>query len=291
MVRPPSVKRLAALLALTFCLATTPLAAQERFITLASTTSTDNSGLFGHILPIFTGATGIAVRVVAVGTGAALRLGEAGDADVLLVHARAAEDEFVAKSYGAFRRDVMYNDFVIVGPGADPAGIAGGSDAVAALQKVAAAKSVFVSRGDDSGTHKAEMRLWAASGIDPRAHSGAWYKQTGSGMGATLNTTSSLNAYTLSDRGTWLSFQNRGLLAIMVEGDPRLFNPYGVILVNPARHPHVKVADANAFIDWLTGADGQRAISGFRINGERLFTPSATGAAPATTATAPSARK
>ncbi len=251
--------------------------AAERFITLASTTSTANSGLFDHILPLFTATTAIEVRVVAVGTGAALKLGERGDADVVLVHARAAEDEFVARGFGVERRAVMYNDFVIVGPASDPAGIAGSRDAPAALVAIARAAAPFVSRGDDSGTHKAERRLWRAAGIDPSLGSGKWYFETGSGMGATLNTAAAKEAYSLSDRGTWLSFKNRGGLTVAVEGDRRLFNPYGVILVNPERHPYVKRKAAMAFIDWLTSAPGQAAIAAFAIAGEQLFVPNAEG--------------
>ena len=247
--------------------------AEEHFIILASTTSTANSGLFEHILPLFTAETGIAVHVVAVGTGAALRLGQRGDVDVVLVHARAAEDAFVAAGHGVERRDVMYNDFVIVGPATDPAGVRGMSDAPAALRRIAGAGAAFVSRGDDSGTHKAELRLWAAAGGVPDSRAASWYREAGAGMGATLNTARAMGAYALADRGTWLSFANRGDLAVLVEGDARLFNPYGVILVNPARHPHVKAADARAFIAWLTGAAGQAAIAGFSRNGERLFTP------------------
>lgn len=269
------VRKLACLFSLSLCLLATPLAAQETSIILASTTSTDNSGLFRYLLPKFTSASGIGVHVVAVGTGAALRLGQAGDADVLLVHARTAEEAFVAKGYGAFRRDVMFNDFVIVGPGDNPATGHIVKDAVEALQKIADGRHDFVSRGDDSGTHRAEMRLWKAAEIDPRKNSGAWYKQTGSAMGATLNTASSLNAYALTDRGTWLSFNNRGQLAVVAEGDPRLFNQYGVILVEPTRYPHIKVDQARAFIDWLTGPEGQRAIGEFRINGKPLFVPNA----------------
>ncbi len=261
--------------AMAFCLLATPAIAQQNFITLASTTSTENSGLFRHILPAFTAASGVDVRVVAVGTGAALRLGQAGDADVLLVHARDAEEDFVARGYAPFRRNVMFNDFVIVGPREDPARVRGTDDAPAALRQIAAGGHSFISRGDDSGTHRAEMRLWQALPLDPRGASGTWYKQTGAGMGATLNTTSSLDAYTLTDRGTWLSFSNRGQLTIIVEGDPRLFNQYGVLLVNPERHPHVKMEQATAFIDWLTGPDGQRAIAEFRIDGEQLFVPNA----------------
>ncbi len=247
---------------------------QERFITLASTTSTANSGLFDSILPLFEKASGIAVRVVAVGTGAALKLGERGDVDVVLVHARGAEDRFVASGFGVGRRDVMYNDFVIVGPAADGAAIAGMKDAPAALRRIAAARAPFVSRGDDSGTHKAERRLWAAAGGAPGAGVD-WYREAGAGMGATLNTARAMAAYSLVDRGTWLSFANRGDLVALVEGDARLFNPYGVILVNPARHEHVKAADGEAFIDWITGPEGQAAIAAFTIGGERLFTPSA----------------
>ena len=243
--------------------------AQERFITLASTTSTANSGLFDSILPLFTATSGIEVRVVAVGTGAALKLGERGDVDVVLVHARGAEERFVAAGFGIDRRDVMYNDFIIVGPASDPAAIAGLADAPEALRRIAAARATFVSRGDDSGTHKAELRLWSAP------PSGDWYREAGAGMGATLNTARAMDAYSLADRGTWLSFANRGGLVALVEGDPRLFNPYGVILVNPARHPYVKARDAAAFMDWLTGPEGQAAIGAFTLEGERLFTPNA----------------
>ena len=261
------VRRL--LLALVSLLGASVAEAQERFITLASTTSTANSGLFEYILPLFTETTGIAVRVVAVGTGAALKLGERGDVDVVLVHARGAEERFVAAGFGLGRRDVMVNDFIIVGPAADPAGIKGMASAPAALARIAERRAPFVSRGDDSGTHKAELRLWDAR------QSGDWYREAGAGMGATLNTARAMDAYTLADRGTWLSFANRGSLVALVEGDPRLVNPYGVILVNPARQPHVKAADGGAFIDWLTGPQGQAAIGAFTINGEGLFTPSA----------------
>ena len=251
--------------------------ADENFITLASTTSTENSGLFGSILPKFTARTGIKVRVVAVGTGAALRLGENGDADVVMVHARAAEESFVAAGYGVERHAVMYNDFVIVGPDADPAGVRRFTEAPAALRKIAAARAAFVSRGDDSGTHKAELRLWDASGVDPKQGSGRWYFETGSGMGATLNTAAAKNGYAIADRGTWLSFGNRGELVVLVEGDPRLFNPYGVILVNPERHPHVKAEQGQAFIGCLISPEGQKAIAEFEINGEQLFVPDAGG--------------
>ncbi len=248
-----------------------PAAAGERFITVASTTSTENSGLFRHLLPRFEAATGIAVHVVARGTGQALALGRNGDVDVLLVHDRVAEDKFVAQGFGIDRRDVMYNDFVIVGPRGDPARIAGLTDAPAALARIAAAAAPFASRGDDSGTHRAERRLWRAAGIDVEAASGGWYRETGSGMGATLNTASGMNAYALSDRATWAAFANKGELSILVEGDKRLFNPYGVILVNPARHGHIKKADAGRFLDWLTGAAGRAAIDSFRVDGKQLF--------------------
>ncbi len=248
-----------------------PVAAGERFITVASTTSTENSGLFRHLLPRFEAATGIAVRVVARGTGQALALGRNGDVDVLLVHDRVAEEKFVAQGYGIDRRDVMYNDFVIVGPRGDPARIAGMTDAPAALARIAAAAAPFASRGDDSGTNRAERRLWRAASIDVEAASGGWYRETGSGMGATLNTASGMNAYALSDRATWIAFANKGELSILVEGDKRLFNPYSVILVNPARHGHIKKADAGRFLDWLTGAAGQAAIDSYRVDGKQLF--------------------
>ncbi|MFZ1414357.1 MAG: substrate-binding domain-containing protein [Defluviicoccus sp.] len=248
-----------------------PAQAEERFVTVASTTSTQNSGLFDKILPAFTAASGIEVRVVAVGTGQAIRLAERGDADVLLVHHRPSEEKFVADGFGVRRFDVMYNDFVIVGPAADPAGIRGLKDAPAALSRIAAAGQPFASRADDSGTHKLELALWQKAGVDVKAASGTWYRETGSGMGATLNTATGLNAYAITDRGTWLSFNNKGTLAILVEGDKTLFNQYGVILVNPARHPHVKAKDGQAFVDWLISAPGQAAINAYAINGEPLF--------------------
>ncbi len=250
-------------------------AAAERFILLQSTTSTQNSGLFDAILPGFTAATGIEVRVVAVGTGQALKNARNGDGDVLLVHAREAEEAFVSEGYGVARFDVMYNDFVIVGPPADPAGIAGLSDATAALEAIAAAEAPFASRGDDSGTHVKELALWRAAGVDPTAASGSWYRETGSGMGATLNVALGMGAYTLTDRGTWIAFKNKGNFGILVSGDARLFNPYGVILVNPARHPRVKAEDGQAFIDWLTGPEGQAAIAAYTLNGQQLFFPNA----------------
>jgi tungstate transport system substrate-binding protein len=255
-----------------FCLACSP-AHEERFITLASTTSTENSGLLAAILPEFQAKTGIEVRVVALGTGQALRLARRGDADVVMVHDRAAEDRFVSEGWGVERVDVMYNDFVLVGPKSDPAGIAGWRDAPRGLARIAETRAPFISRGDDSGTWKAERRLWKASGIDPTPESGTWYAESGSGMGATLNTAAGIHAYTLTDRGTWLSFGNRGNLTILVEGDERLFNPYGAMLVNPERHPHVKEADARAFIEWIVSDAGRAAISGFRIHGETLFHP------------------
>jgi tungstate transport system substrate-binding protein len=250
-------------------------AAAERYITIASTTSTENSGLFGYLQPIFKQKTGIDFRVVALGTGQALDVGRRGDVDVVFVHDKAAEEKFVAEGFGIDRRDVMYNDFVLLGPKRDPARIAGGHDIAAALKAIQTAQAPFVSRGDRSGTHAAELRLWTDAGIDIAASKDTWYRETGSGMGASLNTASSMNAYILSDRGTWLAFKNRGDLAILVEGDKRLFNQYGVIMVNPARHPQVKQSEARAFIDWLTSADGQAAIAAFRINGEQAFFPDA----------------
>lgn len=249
--------------------------AEDPFIVVQSTTSTENTGLFKYLLPIFKAKTGIDVRVVAVGTGQALKNAERGDGDVVLVHAKAAEEKFVADGFGVSRTPVMYNDFVIVGPKEDPAKIDGMKDAKAALKKIAAAKAAFASRGDDSGTDKAEKKLWQATGIDIKAASGDWYRSTGSGMGATLNTAAGMNAYALSDRGTWISFKNRGPLKIVVEGDVSLFNQYGVILVNPVKNPHVKVKEGQAFVDWLTGAEGQAAIKGFKIDGEELFYPNA----------------
>ena len=248
-----------------------PASAQE-FITVASTTSTENSGLFGHILPLFQEESGIEVRVVAQGTGQALETGRRGDADVVFVHARAQEEQFVADGYGVERFDVMYNDFVIVGPGDDPAEVGSAENAAAAMAAIASTEAGFASRGDDSGTHVAEKNLWAAAGVEPE---GAWYLSTGSGMGATLNTAAQVPAYALTDRGTWLSFENRGPLEIVFEGDDVLFNPYGVILVNPEMHPHVKAEAGQAFIDWLVSDDGQAAIASFEIGGEQLFFPSA----------------
>ncbi|MEN3351602.1 MAG: tungstate transport system substrate-binding protein [Bradyrhizobium sp.] len=252
-----------------------PAGAQERTITVASTTSTEQSGLFGHLLPQFTIATGIAVKVVAVGTGQALDIGRRGDADVVFVHDRPAEDKFMSEGQGVKRFDVMYNDFVIVGPKADPAHIAGDKNVSEALRRIAAAKTPFISRGDRSGTHQAELRLWKDAGIDLAAAKGDWYREIGQGMGAALNMAASSGGYVLSDRGTWLSFKNRGDLTILSEGDKRLFNQYGVMLVNPANHPNVKVRDGQAFIDWLISAAGQQAIAGYKVGGEQLFFPDA----------------
>ena len=249
-----------------------PVYGQQRYITVASTTSTEQSGLFRHLLPIFEKRTGIQVRVVALGTGQALDMGKRGDADVVFVHDEAAEKRLVAEGFFVERREVMYNDFIIVGPKSDPAR-AGGRDAVAALMTIAEKKAPFASRGDKSGTHAAELRLWKQAGIDPVQGRGAWYRETGSGMGPTLNTASGMNAYALTDRGTWLSFKNRGELGIVVEGDKRLFNQYGVMLVNPKKHAHVKRADGMAFINWLASAEGQKAIAAYKIDGEQLFFP------------------
>jgi tungstate transport system substrate-binding protein len=249
--------------------------AADPFIVVQSTTSTEQSGLFGHLLPLFEAKTGIEVRVVAVGTGQAIKNARNGDGDVLFVHAKPDEEKFVADGEGVKRFDVMYNDFVIVGPKSDPAGVAGMTDATGALQKIATAKVPFVSRGDDSGTHKAEQQLWRAAGVDAAAASGTWYRETGSGMGPTLNTAAGMHAYTLSDRGTWLSFQNRSDLEILVQGDGRLFNQYGVMLINPAKHPNVKADLGQKFVDWLVGPEGQQAIAAYKINGQQLFFPNA----------------
>jgi tungstate transport system substrate-binding protein len=249
--------------------------AQDRSIVVASTTSTEQSGLFGYLLPRFTEATGVAVKVVAVGTGQALDIGRRGDADVVFVHDRPAEDKFMSEGQGVKRFDVMYNDFVIVGPKSDPAHIAGDKDVVDALKKIAAAQAPFISRGDHSGTHEAELRLWKQAGIDVAAAKGSWYREIGQGMGPALNMASSANAYLLSDRGTWLSFKNRGDLALLTEGDKRLFNQYGVMLVNPAKHPNVKAQDGQAFIDWLVSPKGQETITDYKVGGEQLFFPNA----------------
>ena len=256
---------------------TSPGAAGSGSIKLASTTSTENSGLFAYLLPIFESKTGIKVHVIAVGTGQAIWIARNGDADVLLVHHKRSEEQFVREGYGVERLDLMYNDFVIVGPRADPAGIGGMADVVAALKKIAAAKVPFASRGDDSGTHKAERELWREAGIDVSAASGTWYREVGSGMGGTLNTAAGMNAHTLSDRATWLSFRNKAELVILVEGDEHLYNQYGVIRVSPEKHPHVKAAAAKAFVDWLTSEAGQKAIADFKVKGQQLFFPNAKG--------------
>ncbi|MBK8739939.1 MAG: extracellular solute-binding protein [Betaproteobacteria bacterium] len=261
-------------LTLALGLAVPPAAlAQDKFIVVASTTSTEDSGLFKHLLPAFKAKSGIDVRVVAQGTGQALATARKGDADVVFVHDRVAEQKFVEEGFGIDRREVMYNDFVIVGPKADPAKIAGSKDAIDALKKIAASAAPFTSRGDKSGTHAAELRYWKQADVDPQTGKGTWYRETGSGMGPTLNTASAMGAYAFTDRGTWLSFKNRGELAIAVEGDNKLFNQYGVMLVNPAKHPHVKKELGQAFIDWITSPDGQAAIAGYKIEGQQLFFP------------------
>jgi tungstate transport system substrate-binding protein len=253
-----------------------PLAqAQDKFITVASTTSTEQSGLFKHLLPVFEKKTGIQVRVVALGTGQALDMARRGDADVVFVHDKVAEEKFVADGFGVRRFEVMYNDFVLVGPKSDAAKVMGGKDIIDAYRKIADAKAPFASRGDKSGTHAAELRLWKASGVDPQSGKGTWYRETGSGMGPTLNTASAMNAYAFTDRGTWLSFKNRGDLVIVVEGDQRLFNQYGVMLVNPARHAHVKKEPAQSFIDWIVSPEGQKTIAGYKIGTDQLFFPNA----------------
>jgi tungstate transport system substrate-binding protein len=248
---------------------------EQPFLVLASTTSTENSGLFDYILPEFTRDSGIQVRVVAVGTGQAIRLASSGDADVLLVHHRPSEDTFVAQGLGVRRYPVMHNDFVLVGPAADPASVIGQADMLQAMQAIAGSESLFASRGDDSGTHKKELSLWAEAGVDPVVDSGTWYRETGSGMGATLNTAVAMGAYALSDRATWASFGNKGELKVVLEGDARLFNPYGVILVNPERFPHVRASLGQAFIDWLVSARGQALIAGYVIDGAPVFFPDA----------------
>ncbi|MCA3639540.1 MAG: extracellular solute-binding protein [Methylobacterium sp.] len=251
-------------------------AAQARFITVSSTTSTTDSGLFNHLLPAFRAKTGIEVRVVSQGTGQALDTGRRGDADVVFVHARAQEVKFVEDGFGVERKPVMYNDFVLIGPKSDPAGIKGSKDIAAALKAIQTKAAPFVSRGDKSGTHAAELNLWKVAGVEIEQAKGPWYREIGQGMGAALNTSGAMNAYVLSDRATWINFKNRGDLEIVVEGDRRLFNQYGVILVNPAKHTHVKKADGQAFIDWLVGPEGQKSIADYKINGEQLFFPNAT---------------
>ena len=248
--------------------------AQEKSIVVSSTTSTEQSGLFAHILPIFEKKTSVQVKVVAVGTGQALDIGRRGDADVVFVHDKPAEEKFLDEGYATKRNEVMYNDFVLIGPKSDPAKISGGKDIQAALQKIASTQAPFISRGDKSGTHAAELRYWKSSGIEVAQTSG-WYKETGSGMGPALNTASAMNGYILSDRATWLTFKNRGELVILVQGDPRLFNQYGVMLVNPAKYPQVKKLEGQAFIDWLISKDGQDTIASYKVGGEQLFFPNA----------------
>ena len=270
------IRALARVLVLGVCAAFAGMvAAQEPFINVASTTSTEQSGLFKHLLPQFQKDTGIGVRVVAVGTGQALDIGKRGDADVVFVHDKAAEEKWLAEGNGVERYPVMYNDFVLIGPKADPAHVAGGKDITVALKKVLEAKAPFVSRADKSGTHSAELRLWKDAGIDIATAKGPWYRETGSGMGPALNTAAGLDAYVMSDRGTWLNFHNRGNLTIVVQGDKRLFNQYGVMLVNPAKHPTVKKELGQKFIDWLVSKRGQDVIASYKINGEQLFFPNA----------------
>ncbi len=263
------------LLLLAALIAALPAGAQDKFIVIASTTSTEQSGLFGYILPVFHKKTGIQVRVVALGTGQALDLARRGDADVVFVHARSAEEKFLAEGHGVRRFDVMYNDFVLVGPKADPAKISGGKDILEGLKRIKAASAPFVSRGDKSGTHIAELDLWKQAGIDIAKEKGVWYKDTGQGMGPALNTAAAMNAYILTDRGTWISFKNRGELGIAVEGDKRLFNQYGVMLANPAKHPNVKKDLGQAFVDWVISPEGQKTIAEYKIGGEQLFFPNA----------------
>ena len=268
-------RRMLIALALTALCGASTAFGQDKSIVVSSTTSTQDSGLFGHILPLFKAKTGIDVKVVAQGTGQALDTGRRGDADVVFVHAKSSEEKFLSEGFSTERFPVMYNDFVLVGPKSDPAGIKGTKDIVAALKAIKDKSAPFISRGDRSGTHIAEQNLWKAAGIDIEKDKGPWYKSIGQGMGAALNTAGAGNAYVLSDRGTWLSFKNRGDLIVSVEGDKRLFNQYGVMLVNPAKHPSVKKDLGQAFIDWLVSPEGQKAIAGYKINGEQLFYPNA----------------
>jgi len=252
-----------------------PADAQDKSIVVASTTSTQDSGLFGHILPKFKAKTGIDVKVVAQGTGQALDTARRGDADVVFVHAKAQEEKFVEEGFGVKRQEVMYNDFILVGPNSDPAGVKKGRDIVAALKAIHEKQAAFVSRGDKSGTHSAELALWKAASLDPAGSKPSWYKEIGQGMGAALNTASAMNAYVLTDRGTWISFKNKGELTVAVEGDRRLFNQYGIILVNPAKHSTVKKELGQAFIDWIVSPEGQAAIASYKIDDEQLFFPNA----------------
>ena len=272
----PTRRSLVVLAATITLVAAAPVRAQDKSIVVASTTSTQDSGLFGHILPVFKAKTGIDVKVVAQGTGQALDTGRRGDADVLFVHAKAQEEKFVTDGFGVKRYPVMYNDFVLIGPKSDPAGIKGMTDVAEALKAIKSKGAPFISRGDRSGTHIAELDLWKTAGIDIGKDKGPWYKEIGQGMGAALNTASASNGYVLTDRGTWLSFKNRGDLDILVAGDKRLFNQYGVMLVSPAKHPHVKQELGQAFIDWLVSPEGQKTIADYKINGEQLFFPNAT---------------
>jgi len=249
--------------------------ASERFIVVASTTSTENSGLYNFVLPRFSEQTGIEVRVVAVGTGQALYIAQNGDADVLLVHHRTSEDQFISQGYGVTRYDLMYNDYILVGPRDDPASVRFAANVIGAVQRIATNKNLFVSRGDDSGTHKKELELWNQSGIDTTKVGNGWYQETGRGMGGTLNMASALDAYTLSDRATWLKFGNKGQLDILFQSDPPLFNPYGIILVNPEKHPHIKTRDGQTFIDWMLSETGQTLIADYRILGQQAFFPTA----------------
>jgi tungstate transport system substrate-binding protein len=271
----PSRRSFIAFGAVAALIASSAVFAQDKSIVVASTTSTQDSGLFGHILPLFKKKTGIDVRVISQGTGQALETGRRGDADVLFVHAKPQEEKFVADGFGVRRYPVMYNDFILVGPKSNSAGINGTKDIIAALKAIKGKGVTFISRGDKSGTHAAELDLWKAAGIDIAKDRGPWYKEIGQGMGAVLNTASASDAYVLTDRGTWLSFKNRGDLVIAVEGDSRLFNQYGVMLVNPEKHKHVKKELGQAFIDWLISAEGQKAIADYKINGLQLFFPNA----------------
>jgi tungstate transport system substrate-binding protein len=255
-----------------------PAFAQDKSIVIASTTSTQDSGLFGHILPLFKAKTGIEAKVVSQGTGQAFDTARRGDADVVFVHARSLEENFVADGFGVKRFPVMYNDFIVIGPNSDPAGIKGQKDVAAALKTIQAKGAPFISRGDKSGTHSAELNLWKVAGVDIAKDKGPWYREIGQGMGAALNTASASNAYALADRGTWISFKNGGHLEIAVEGDKRLFNQYGVILVNPAKHAHVKKEFGQQFVDWITSPEGQKAIADYKLNGQQLFFPNATDA-------------
>ncbi len=268
-------RRLIIAVPLALSLAATCAFAQDKSIVVASTTSTQDSGLFEYLLPMFTKKTDIAVKVISQGTGQALDTGRRGDADVVFVHAKSQEEKFLAEGNGVKRFPVMYNDFVLIGPSSDPAGIKGTKDVAKALTTIKDKQASFISRGDKSGTHSAELALWTASGVDIEKDKGAWYKAIGQGMGSALNTAQASNAYVLSDRGTWLSFKNKGDLAIVVEGDKRMFNQYGVMLVNPEKHPTVKKAEGQAFIDWLVSSEGQNAIAGYKINGAQLFYPNA----------------